>query len=149
MDYIRGVPPPLLHHFFSFSLSSSFLPWNFWDSVSCRPNWPQIHYVAKDGLELLILLSRLSSVEIPSMCHHTWIEIFLCSYRATSHFSNCHHSPRTWDQECVCSCTHVILILLRSCVNSDDRKTPATYQGREIVRNSFEYLSEWQETDTH
>jgi hypothetical protein len=39
---------------------SSFQDWWWWwrKTVSCGPSWPSIHYVAKDGLEILILLSQ-------------------------------------------------------------------------------------------
>lgn len=30
----------------------------WFETVSCGPSWPSIHYVAKDGLEILVLLSQ-------------------------------------------------------------------------------------------
>lgn len=30
----------------------------WFETVSCGPSWPSIHYVAKDGLELLVFLPQ-------------------------------------------------------------------------------------------
>lgn len=44
------------------------------DMVSCSPGWPQIHYVAQDDLQLLILLPLPpGSVAIAGRCHYTLV----------------------------------------------------------------------------
>lgn len=57
----------------------------FWASVSCIQDWPQIHHVAEDGLNLLILLSA------PPGCWHYRL---VPSHRALFHVMLC-IEPRT------------------------------------------------------
>lgn len=66
----------------------------FWDKFSSSPKWIQTHCVAKDGLQLLILLPRFPSAGVTGMC--LGLQSQICAGEQTQQFKLLDGHPTSW-----------------------------------------------------